>query len=661
MSKILCKYCGEAVEIPSDVSSVHCPVCGKLVENSEVAGNIQADKLLERTKILLQDGDWERAVQCSNLLLDDMPRNAYGYLYHYMATHQFRDARTLWCDASIEEPLSKERELTRALAFANEDLRTSLVRQFAAQEKFISFCKIRSSGKAYEDYALLDLRRNLKAFVEKDDMAMAEDYLQKRLDEEKNSSLKLVEQARSLAMQGLEREPEFMAAMHRVMELVKAKFQPAIDFVEKELPQLREQQSEIQFSTVVSTAPKGTEDYPVFVSSLVQLHKNLTALIEQGNGKAQEYLLHEYLELCYTRACAEQQDLQYENAITLFRCCGEYQDSASRLEECQKILAKQRFLKQAKRHLIWISSVAAIGLLVLACFYKTLHEHFRVRKALAEVKQAIQNNQLDLAATKLEEAKTVVGEDEPYWKRMHAELVDKHFQAVKTAIQRKQFEEAEQNLAKVVTIVGEEDSRVKAMRQSIQAAGQEKWIEEMLEYARQVDSKRDYTMFATTVAGLRKVLEYDPANSKAKDLLKVFHTIDPYPDLFLYLVDNNDKVYWESSWVTQKLWSKVMDENLRAQAKKAYGFYRAPNGQLVPRNMTRTDLLAIVDGKEGPDKPILWVTMGEAAEFCRRITSNALADRKIPQGYQLNYRTADFGGANERLPNGFRIALMPIK
>ena len=68
----------------------------------------------------------------------------------------------------------------------------------------------------------------------------------------------------------------------------------------------------------------------------------------------------------------------------------------------------------------------------------------------------------------------------------------------------------------------------------------------------------------------------------------------------------------------------------------------------------------MVNGKDGADLPICWVSAPEAMEFCRRLSSAIVAEHRMPSGYHINYFSSDIGTNNERRPYGFRVALMPI-
>lgn len=84
MVKLICKRCDQPVELNDNEPYSNCPVCGLLIENLSVPGNEKAARLVERIHLLLVEGAWEKAAECSCLLLNESPHNGYGYLYQYI-------------------------------------------------------------------------------------------------------------------------------------------------------------------------------------------------------------------------------------------------------------------------------------------------------------------------------------------------------------------------------------------------------------------------------------------------------------------------------------------------------------------------------------------------------------------------------------------------
>ncbi|MBR4518271.1 MAG: hypothetical protein IKO65_04640 [Victivallales bacterium] len=653
--KLLCKFCGESVEMPDGISAMDCPVCGKVIERPDVPGGARIDKLLERIRLLLHDGDWERATRCSDLLLDETPLSAHGFLFRYMATHQLRDVRTLWCDCDAEESLAEAPEIRHAVDYANEELKGVLQWQIAAQAKFSLFCRLKQCGNSFDNIEMLKFRREVREFCNVNDLAGAEEYLQRHLDEEKQKCEALLTCARELAAVTTEEtNAEFKSVMNRLKALSTTKYPPVVKFLNEELPLLQDQQLTSQVNAAFQSAPDGTEEINAFTAALTQFHRQLVALVERGSAEARTCLQQDYPKLCYDRACSEQAEGHYDNAIMLFRCCGGYQDAVTRQAKCEQSIQRERKMARVKKHLAWIVPVVLLLVVTGVVVRIRMRGFLEVRKSLKSVETAISSGQYDLAAQRLAEKAGEVGEDEPYWQHLHAKLLDKYLQSANKAIAQGKFDEANKLLDGATQLVGAENSRVKAARQKAQETAQQKWITEMVEYAQMVIKKRDYVNYAATVDGLRKILQLSPDTPSVNGLLQEFVELEPYPG-FTMRLSNQKMVCWESTFITQRLWVKIMHSNLRDQARQACLQNGYPNGS----DALKRQVEFMVNGKDGADLPICWVSVSEAMEFCRRLSGAIVAEHRMPNGYHINYFSGDFGGNNERRPYGFRVVLMP--
>ena len=392
MTTISCKRCDEKVEVSDGMTVVQCPVCGLLLSRQNDSGTEKVRKLMERIHLLLMDERWDKALECSNLLLDESADNSYGYIYNYMATYHLRDFQRLGYDA--KGALEKSPQIRHALEFAEPDLKAKLEMQIRFQKEFQQFVDLRGRGRNFEDFEILKLRRELEELWNKGDFQGAMERVHECLvaaTESKDAQLAKIRQR----LEELVDEPfvgkdvEFDRYTSELKELVVANYAPAKDFMENEWPGLQDMRLDNQFDKMGIVVPPPDEPWEDFCKALDDVYHKLNYLRKRGSKKAKEYWLGEYPKACYQRACQEQRRGNYDRAITLFTSCGGYHDSLERIAECGKA---RRFDAVVARVLRWgVGIVAAIvlgwwGLMVATNGWKNMSARWEIERLITEGK-----------------------------------------------------------------------------------------------------------------------------------------------------------------------------------------------------------------------------------------------------------------------------------
>lgn len=132
MAVIECGMCGAPLEYTGN-SIVTCRYCGsqQTIQNLDagaaaVSGNGatgNASAILKRAFMYLADGNWARAAEYCEKLLDADPENAYGYLGLLLAQLNIRRTDDL---INCIQPFSHLENFNKAVRFADQDLKTRL-------------------------------------------------------------------------------------------------------------------------------------------------------------------------------------------------------------------------------------------------------------------------------------------------------------------------------------------------------------------------------------------------------------------------------------------------------------------------------------------------------------------------------------------------------
>ena len=130
MSTFKCKKCGGTIQIkPGDTFGV-CDTCGMKQTLSELDSDNKANPLLRRVFMFLEDGDWKRADEYCEKVLDLDPENAEAYLGKLMAELRVRTREAL---KDQPEPFDNLSNYQKVLRFGDEKLK----QQLAADAAFI--------------------------------------------------------------------------------------------------------------------------------------------------------------------------------------------------------------------------------------------------------------------------------------------------------------------------------------------------------------------------------------------------------------------------------------------------------------------------------------------------------------------------------------------
>lgn len=130
MSTFKCKKCGGTIQFnPGDTIGV-CDTCGMKQTLSELDFNNKANPLLRRVFMFLEDGDWQRADEYCEKVLDLDPENAEAYLGKLMAELHVRTREAL---KDHPEPFDNQSNYQKVLRFGDEKLK----QQLAADVAFI--------------------------------------------------------------------------------------------------------------------------------------------------------------------------------------------------------------------------------------------------------------------------------------------------------------------------------------------------------------------------------------------------------------------------------------------------------------------------------------------------------------------------------------------
>ncbi len=110
----------DETEESSGGESEECAVLENEIINDD---GIIISSLLKRVTFFLEDGEWDRAYEYCERVLDVDPENARAYVGELMAGLQVHRQEDL---AACEEPISEKTSYRRALQFADEELQSAL-------------------------------------------------------------------------------------------------------------------------------------------------------------------------------------------------------------------------------------------------------------------------------------------------------------------------------------------------------------------------------------------------------------------------------------------------------------------------------------------------------------------------------------------------------
>ena len=129
----------------------------------------------------------------------------------------------------------------------------------------------------------------------------------------------------------------------------------------------------------------------------------------------------------------------------------------------------------------------------------------------------------------------------------------------------------------------------------------------------------------------------------------------------------SDGFYMAETEVTQAQWEAVMGTTQVQQSQKALDDPTPIDGQ------TNRERWNVSDGKTGadicvpaPDRPVYHVNLGEATEFCRRLSERERAAGRLPDGFRIGLPTsrqwehACRAGSETTLPNGAPLEIRGI-
>ncbi len=92
-------------------------------ENTDRRSGANAEALLERTKMALEDGEWEHAEAFCERILDSDARNATAYLYKLMSALKVRQPEDL---GGLTSPFGDRPDYQKAIRFGDDEMRSML-------------------------------------------------------------------------------------------------------------------------------------------------------------------------------------------------------------------------------------------------------------------------------------------------------------------------------------------------------------------------------------------------------------------------------------------------------------------------------------------------------------------------------------------------------
>ena len=157
MSVIKCQSCGASLNFPENAEFVTCPYCNSTNAISGELEQIHADKkeierLLTRAFLILEDGEFKRADELCEQVLDKDPKNPNAYLAKLMASLRLKKEEQL---AERVKPFTDSSFYAKAVRFGNAEMRARLEGYAEESKKFALYsegCKFLSYS-SYEEAA----------------------------------------------------------------------------------------------------------------------------------------------------------------------------------------------------------------------------------------------------------------------------------------------------------------------------------------------------------------------------------------------------------------------------------------------------------------------------------------------------------------------------
>lgn len=157
MSVIKCQSCGASLNFPENAEFVTCPYCNSTNAISGELEQIHADKkeierLLTRAFLILEDGEFKRADELCEQVLDKDPKNPNAYLAKLLASLRLKKEEQL---AERVKPFTDSSFYAKAVRFGNAEMRARLEGYAEESRKFALYsegCKFLSYS-SYEEAA----------------------------------------------------------------------------------------------------------------------------------------------------------------------------------------------------------------------------------------------------------------------------------------------------------------------------------------------------------------------------------------------------------------------------------------------------------------------------------------------------------------------------
>ena len=158
MSVIKCQSCGASLNFPENAEFVTCPYCNSTNAISGELEQIHADKkeierLLTRAFLILEDGEFKRADELCEQVLDKDPKNPRAYLAKLMASLRLKNEEQL---AERVKPFTDSSFYAKAVRFGDAEMRARLEgyaeesRKFALYSEGCKFLRYSSYEEAAE-------------------------------------------------------------------------------------------------------------------------------------------------------------------------------------------------------------------------------------------------------------------------------------------------------------------------------------------------------------------------------------------------------------------------------------------------------------------------------------------------------------------------------
>ncbi|MBE6783018.1 MAG: hypothetical protein E7536_03305 [Ruminococcaceae bacterium] len=375
-----CKKCGKVMEVYDDAKFITCDGCfttqpvnenGEVKQEEAANASVNTQAFIERAFLFLEDGEWEKADEYSEKVLDVEPKNAQAYLVKLMSDLKVRKREYL---KDYPNHFVVNNNYQKILRFGDEAIIMEMKEAVDSIEE-----RFQQQRAAAENYR-----------IQQEEL---------RLQQEREAAELRAQQAKAAE--------EYRQQQAKIAEEMRIQR-------EKEAQEMRiKQEEERKISTYRNMLAVNPYDFAV--NGNVEFMKNcINNLISLGDYEEAPKLIEKFKEVLYDRASQlrnydSKEDKEYAKEV--FEYLGDYKDSKIFLEEYQqklnqenqeklqmKAFKKATFKKKLKKAVIAIVSIvvvlaiAAVSLVVVFPIMK----YNKALELLDEKKYAEAIEELDL-------------------------------------------------------------------------------------------------------------------------------------------------------------------------------------------------------------------------------------------------------------------------